>query len=96
MVSTNPGQLGAGNLPADVLDDVDKRLARVEGQIRGVRRLLGEGAGCKDVLQQLSAANAALDKVGFRLVAAGMEYCVTHPDAPMTTDELEQLFLKLS
>ena len=96
MVSGERGQFGAGNLPAAVLDDVDKRLARVEGQIRGVRRLLAEGAGCKDVLHQLSAANAALDKVGYRLVAAGMQYCVSHPDSPMTADELEQLFLKLS
>jgi DNA-binding FrmR family transcriptional regulator len=94
MVSTGT-ELGARNLPADVLDDVDKRLARVEGQIRGVRRLLDEGAGCRDVLHQVSAAAAALDKVGFRLVAAGMHYCVENPDAPMTTDELERLFLKL-
>ena len=95
MVSST-GELSATQLPESVLDDVDKRLARLEGQIRGLRRIIGEGAGCKDVIHQVSAASAALDKVGYRLIAAGMTYCVNDPDSPMTTDELEQLFLKLS
>jgi DNA-binding FrmR family transcriptional regulator len=92
----SPPSLNSSSLPPEVLDDVDKRLARVEGQIRGVRRLLDEGSGCKEVLHQVAAANAALDRVGYRLVAAGMQYCVANPDSPMTADELEALFLKLS
>jgi DNA-binding FrmR family transcriptional regulator len=79
-----------------VLDDVRLRLARVEGQIRGVQRLLDEGAGCKDVIHQVAAVSSAVDRIGYRLVAAGMQYCVAHPDAPMSSEELEQLFLKLS
>ncbi len=96
MVSTRDGQLTAASLPEPVLDDVQKRLARLEGQIRGIRRLIDEGAGCKDVIHQVSAASSALDRVGYRLVAAGMQYCVNEPDSPMTADELEKLFLKLS
>jgi DNA-binding FrmR family transcriptional regulator len=96
MVSTVETQLSAAKLPDDVLDDVDKRLARLEGQIRGLRRLIGEGAGCKDVIHQVSAASAALDKVGYRLVGAGMQYCINEPESPMTSDDLESLFLKLS
>lgn len=79
-----------------MLDDVHKRLARVEGQVRGVRRLLDEGAGCKDVLHQVAAVSAAFDRVGYRLVASAMEYCVANPESAMTKEELEQLFLKLS
>ena len=99
MVSTSSAtadQLSAGSLPPGVLDDVHKRLARIEGQIRGVRRLLDEGAGCKDVLHQVAAVNAAFDRVGYKLVAAAMEHCVANPDSPMTTEGLEGLFLKLS
>lgn len=84
--------------PDDVDDDVRKRLRRVEGQIRGLQRMLDEGKDCREVITQLSAAQAALDRVAYRLVAAGMRHCVTHPDETegMTPEELEKLFLKVS
>lgn len=84
--------------PEDVDDDVRKRLRRVEGQIRGLQKMLDEGKDCRDVITQLSAAQAALDRVAYRLIGAGMRYCVMNPDDPdgMTADELEKLFLKVS
>lgn len=88
--------LSAASLPDHVHDDVQKRLRRIEGQVRGLQRLLDEGAGCEDVIHQLAAVSAAIDRVGYRLVAAGMQYCVTDPDSPLTADDLERLFLKLS
>jgi DNA-binding FrmR family transcriptional regulator len=85
--------------PDEVTDDVRRRLRRVEGQIRGIERLIDEGADWKDVVTQLSAAQAALHKVGYRLVAAGLQYCASSPDTAaadgMTPEELEKLFLKL-
>jgi DNA-binding FrmR family transcriptional regulator len=62
--------------PDDVSDDVQLRLRRLEGQIRGIQRMLDEGQDCQAVVTQLAAAKAALDRVGYRLVAAGMRYCV--------------------
>ncbi|MEO1064521.1 MAG: metal-sensitive transcriptional regulator [Actinomycetota bacterium] len=84
--------------PEDVDDDVRKRLRRVEGQIRGLQRMLDEGQDCRDVITQLSAAQAALDRVAYRLIAAGMRYCVANPEETngMTPEELEKLFLKVS
>jgi DNA-binding FrmR family transcriptional regulator len=86
--------------PEDVNDDVLKRLARLEGQIRGVQRMIEQGQDCRDVVTQLSACKAALDKVGYRLVVAGMRHCmatdVDASEAGMTADELERLFMKLS
>ncbi len=90
--------------PEDVNDDVLKRLRRLEGQIRGVQRMIEEGQDCGDVVTQLSACKAALDRVGYRLVLAGMRHCVTAPegaddagDAPdLDAIELERLFMKLS
>jgi len=85
--------------PEEVTDDVHRRLRRVEGQIRGIQRLIEEGADCSDVVTQLAAAQAALHKVGFRLVAAGMQHCAADPDGAardgMSTDQLEKLFIKL-
>jgi DNA-binding FrmR family transcriptional regulator len=87
--------------PEDVNDDVLKRLRRLEGQIRGVQRMIEEGQDCADVVTQLSACKAALDRVGYRLVVAGMRHCVTAPvedgaQPELDAMELERLFMKLS
>ena len=82
--------------PEEVSEDVHRRLRRIEGQIRGIQRLLDEGAECREVVTQLSACRAALDKVGYRLIAAGMRQCATAPDGEIDADKLEALFLKLS
>jgi DNA-binding FrmR family transcriptional regulator len=85
--------------PDDVSDDVLHRLSRAEGQLRGVQRLLEEGASCKDVVTQLTAAQAALHRAGLRLMAAGMRYCLLDPeraeDEGMTAEQMEELFLRL-
>ncbi len=87
--------------PEEVNDDVLKRLRRLEGQIRGVQRMIEEGQDCVDVVTQLSACKAALDRVGYRLVVAGMRHCVVTPadtdeQPELDAAELERLFMKLS
>lgn len=85
--------------PDEVSHDVTNRLRRAEGQLRGVQRLLDEGADCAAVVTQLSAAQAALDRAGLRLMAAGLRYCANHPDEAeqdgMSVEAMEALFLKL-
>jgi CsoR family transcriptional regulator, copper-sensing transcriptional repressor len=49
------------------------RLARVEGQLRGVQRQIEDEADCERIAQQLSAARKALDKAFFTMVACMME-----------------------
>lgn len=78
--------------PDSVSDDVRKRLRRLEGQIRGIERMIGEGAECRSVVTQLAAARGALDRVGFKLMAAAL----TDTEGEADLDELEKLFLKLS
>lgn len=83
--------------PEEVTGDVRNRLSRIEGQVRGLQRMLDEGKDCKDVVTQLSAVQAALDRVGFRLMSAGLRYCLNDPEgADMDAAEMERLFLKLT
>lgn len=59
--------------------DVDKmvnRLKRIEGQVRGLQRMVSEGAPCEDVLTQLSATRAALDRAGITLITAKVRDCL--------------------
>ncbi len=51
------------------IKDLDIRLKRIEGQLRGIQNMLGEGKSTKAIITQLSAARSALDKVGFSLIA---------------------------
>lgn len=87
-------------LPEDTTADLLRRLARIEGQVRGVQAMLREGRECRDIVTQLSAAGKALDQVGFKMLATGMATCLTNPDAAgdhgFDLEEVERLFLKLA
>ena len=57
-------------------EDLQKRLARVEGQVRGVTRMVEEDRYCIDVLTQIEAAQAALDKIALGLVDDHVRHCL--------------------
>ena len=84
----------------EVLDNLLKRLARVEGQVRAVRNMIEEGRECRDIITQVSAASTALDQVGFRLLSAGLQQCMQDPKQAkkdgFDLEEVEKLFLKLA
>lgn len=52
------------------------RLRRIEGQVRGVQRMVDEDAWCPDVLNQIAAVNAALDKVALGLAGGHVRHCM--------------------
>jgi DNA-binding FrmR family transcriptional regulator len=86
-------------IPEEVIDDIRRRLHRVSGQLAGIERMLDDGRACQDVVPQISAATRALEQAGFKLVAAGLTYCLAHPDeaeaAGYPLDVVEKMFLKL-
>lgn len=57
---------------------VINRLKRIEGQVRGIQRMVEEDRYCVDILVQISAINAALKKAGFSVTERHMKHCVTH------------------
>jgi DNA-binding FrmR family transcriptional regulator len=57
-------------------DDVQRRLRRVEGQIRGLQRMVEEDVYCIDVLTQVSAATKALQAVALELLDGHLNTCV--------------------
>jgi DNA-binding FrmR family transcriptional regulator len=54
---------------ADAKKAMDARLARVEGQVRAVRRMIDEDEACGDIAQQLAAARKALDRAFYEMVS---------------------------
>lgn len=75
---------------------LDRRLARIEGQVRGLRRMIEGGEYCCDILTQLSAVRSALDGVGAELAVSHVKTCIVghgtgseHPKArPMDEGEM--------
>ena len=57
-------------------DQLLKRLRRIEGQVRGIQKMVDEDRYCIDVLQQMSAAQAALDKVALGLLTDHVNHCM--------------------
>jgi len=65
------------------------RLARIEGQVRGIARMVQEDCYCIDILTQISAIQAALDKVGLGLLDGHARVCMT--DAQDAEPQVEEL-----
>jgi len=61
---------------AEHKDDVQRRLRRIEGQVRGLQRMVDEDAYCIDVLTQVSAATKALQAVALELLDGHLNSCV--------------------
>ena len=58
--------------------DYAKRLRRIEGQVRGIARMIDEDKYCIDVLTQISAVNSALQSVALGLLDEHLGHCVSH------------------
>lgn len=63
-------------LEPEVEEELQNRLSRVEGHVRGVKRMLAEHASCEDLLLQLAAIRSAVNQVAARLLENHMDTCV--------------------
>ena len=82
------------------IDELVMRLKRVEGQIRGIQKMLEEGRDCKEIIQQITAARKAMDRVGMSLIYTVMEMCIAreaegHVERGYSREELRRTFLGL-
>jgi DNA-binding FrmR family transcriptional regulator len=88
MASTSNGKHGYGARK----DQLKKRLRRIEGQVRGVERMVDDDRYCIDIITQISAIQAALNKVALGLLDDHARHCIlggTSDDKPEDlSDEL--------
>jgi DNA-binding FrmR family transcriptional regulator len=86
-------------LPEETITNLQKRLRRIEGQVRGIQAMLTDGRECADVVTQIAAASKAMEQVGFKLVASGLTYCLTHPEEAAERgydlERVEKMFMKI-
>ncbi len=72
-------------------DQLTTRLRRIEGQVRGVERMVDEDRYCIDVLTQISAVQAALDKVALGLLDDHARLCVIGSEAEQREERTSEL-----
>lgn len=79
-------------------ETLDKRLRRVEGQVRGIQRMLEEDRDCQDIAQQLTAVQAALRSATDEFMRANARECLLRAaalDAPQQAQLVDELFALL-
>ena len=70
-----------------VKDDLLKRLRRIEGQIRGVQRMIEDERDCHEILQQLSAVRSASYYTSVALVRSYARQCLTDPEKKVPVEK---------
>lgn len=84
------------DIPETDIDSVRKRLARAQGQLGGIIKMLDEGRQCTDVLTQMAAAQSAINRAAFSLIASGIANCTKDEAGEQDRARLEKAFLALS
>ncbi|MDL4839659.1 metal-sensing transcriptional repressor [Aquibacillus rhizosphaerae] len=76
------------------------RLKRIEGQVRGIQKMVEDDRYCIDILVQMSAINSALKNTGFQILEKHMHHCVSHAiqtgDGEESIDELMKVMQQFS
>jgi DNA-binding FrmR family transcriptional regulator len=72
-------------------DQLQTRLRRIRGQVEGIERMVAEDRYCIDVLTQIGAAQAALDKVALGLLDDHIRHCVIEAEGDERDEKTEEL-----
>lgn len=80
--------------------DVTLRLKRVEGQVRALRTMIEHDRDCEEIVQQVSAATRALDRLGVLILTTAMQACIRKEMTGervkgYTAEKVQRLFLNL-
>ncbi|MFW5995627.1 MAG: metal-sensitive transcriptional regulator [Halanaerobiaceae bacterium] len=88
------------SLDEEAKEDLLLRLRRIEGQVRGLQRMIDEDKYCVDILTQVVAVRGALKKVGFKLLDNHTHGCVKRAlqeeNGDQIIDELMEVFAKFT
>jgi len=88
-----PDPKGAGRPVSEDDARILNRLARVEGQVRGLQRMIEEGKDCEEILAQVAAAKSALERVGTHLISYHMRECLEESTgAQLDPEAVERAF----
>lgn len=89
----------AVKLPDPVKKEILERLRRIEGQARGIQRMIEEGRPCEQIIIQLAAIRNAINKAATTIIVENLEACILSEDPEMDPREAlrqaKRMFLNL-
>lgn len=77
-----------GELSGDIKDDLSKRLRRIEGQVRGLQRMIDEDRPCQEIVFQVAAVKSAVVQVAMTILSHQLSSCVAQELAKGGSPEL--------
>ncbi|NJK79942.1 MAG: metal-sensitive transcriptional regulator [Chloroflexaceae bacterium] len=85
-------------IPAESQESISMRLRRIEGQIRGIQRMVESGRDCREIVNQVVAVKAALSSLNAVVLECYVRRCLDNPDCAQdnTAEELIDMMLKAS
>ena len=95
-IATGGGARKAHGVDATIKSANLKRLRRIEGQVRGVSRMVEEDRDCREIVQQLAAVRAAAQQVGLLVARSYACQCVSAPADQAMLDDLISMVGKTS
>jgi len=84
-----------GSVDPEVKHSIDTRLRRIEGQVRGLQKMVDEERYCADVLMQLSSVQEALRGVGRSLLHNHLKHCVAEAIRTGESDQADAMYEEL-
>jgi DNA-binding FrmR family transcriptional regulator len=72
-------------------EEITNRLKRIEGQVRGLQRMVAEQRDCEAILTQLMAARAALDRVGLMVADSFVEQCIVDAEGDLARERVRHI-----
>jgi CsoR family transcriptional regulator, copper-sensing transcriptional repressor len=87
---TATGQIESPGYAADK-EALRKRLARIEGQVRGIAKMVDDNRYCIDILTQISAVQKAVDAVALELLADHVRHCVIGSSGETQAERTDEL-----
>jgi DNA-binding FrmR family transcriptional regulator len=67
---------------------IQNRLRRIEGQVRGIQRMVDDERDCREIVQQLAAIRSAVQQTGLEVMRVYASQCLNDPDSAVGDDEL--------
>lgn len=96
----NPEEIKVTHRSIKEKEQLINRLKRIEGQVRGIQNMIENDRYCVDILTQISAINAAMNKVGLHLLEKHTQHCVADAikegDEEAAIQELMDVFKRFS
>ncbi|MBZ9608100.1 metal-sensitive transcriptional regulator [Clostridium estertheticum] len=75
----------------ELVKDIQVRLRKIEGQVKGIEKMISSEACCKNILVQVAAARAAMNKVGGLVLERYTKNCLIHEEDAIEEKKIEEL-----